>query len=318
MSKVLTDEIRAEIKEILGRVVAQTVPVQWKSSERMPGAGERRSFYRGQGDDFDGMVPYRPGDDPRKINWKAYAASGGTQVMTNVYRQITDIKAHILCDVSPSLNFGTARATKRRLAAELVASCIKSLDETKDRVGVTFYSTNNVERILKARGATSMLFPALAGVLMTQEKDGAGQGFARSLKRLPTSRSLVFIVSDFMNMTDSDWEALRSAARRHDIVCLYVQDLRERELPDVRWGWGPMGWLTGLLGCFYTLQDFTGAKRTIWVSKKTRAQYAMNFRKHESSVVSRFKEYRCRWLIVSTEEGDSAFPRIVKTLGGFR
>ncbi len=315
----ITAETRQAIRDILRHVVFQAIPVRWRSSERMPGAGDRTSFFRGSGDDYDGSTEYVPGDDPREIDWNAYAATGGQQVLTNLYREPRDIKSFILADVSATMNFGTARVTKRHLAAEMAASCAKSMDETRDRLGLVLFSGSKVEKHIPTRAATRMMLPTLAGILETQQSANAtGGGLTKALKVLPGSRSLVFIVSDFMNMNDDDWTALRNAARRHDIICFYVQDIRERELPEISWGKGPLGWLMNRLGCFYTLQDWSGNRKTIWVSKKTRAQYAANFRQHEASIVARFKNARCRWLVVSTEEGDSAFPKIIKTLSGHK
>jgi uncharacterized protein (DUF58 family) len=301
----ISAETRTEVQEILRKVVRRAIPVTWRSTERM-GAGERKSQYRGKGDDYDGVVEYTPGDDTRDIDWQAYAMSDGNDLLVHVFRQTSDIKAYVLVDVSPSMNFGTSRVTKRRLAAELATSCVASLDKTKDRVGVMAFSANGLERIIKPSIASlRSMFLTAATVVGTQQKEGTGSGLAKAIKRLPKSKSLVFIVSDFMNMTDEDWLALNRAAKFHDIIAMYVQDVRERELPDVRWGWGPIGWLTGVMGCFYTLQDWSGARRTIWVSKKTRALYAANFRAHEAGIKAKLKEARCRSVVVSTEEAHS-------------
>lgn len=314
----ISAETRAEVREIMRKVVRQAIPIRWRSPERM-GAGERRSQYRGKGDDYDGVIDYTPGDDTRDIDWQSYAMSDGQELLVHVYRQTSDIRAYMLVDVSPSMNFGTNRVTKRRLAAELAASCVASLDETKDRVGVMAFSAKGFERLIKPSIASlRTMFLAAATVVETQQGEGTGNGLAKAIKRLPTSRSLVFVISDFMNMTDADWDALQRTAKVHDVIAMFVQDVRERELPDVRWGWGPIGWLTGLMGCFYTLQDWSGERRTIWVSKKTRAQYAANFRAHEAGINARLKASRCRSVIVSTEEGDHAFPKLVKTFGRAR
>jgi uncharacterized protein (DUF58 family) len=312
----ITSETRNEVRDVMRRVVRRAIPVSWRSSERM-GTGERNNTYRGKGIDYDGSVQYMPGDDTRDIDWQTYAISEGEDVVIRVFRQTSDIKAFVLVDVSHSMNFGTARVTKRQLAAELATSVVASLDKTKDRVGVMAYSANGLERYFKPTIASlRAMFLSAATVLgTTQSGKGNGNGLAEATKRLPQSKSLLFFVSDFMNMTEDDWAALRRAARRHDVICIYVQDLRERELPDVTWGWGPIGWLTGALGCFYTLQDWDGGRRTIWVNRKTRAQYAANFRAHEASVIARIHEARCRSLVVSTEEGDSAYPKLVKTFG---
>jgi uncharacterized protein (DUF58 family) len=311
-------ETRAEVREIMREVVRQVIPVRWRSSERM-GSGERKSQYRGRGDDYDGTATYMPGDDTRDIDWLHYAMTDGDEIQIHVYRQTADIRAYVLVDVSPSMNFGTNRVTKRRLAAELATSCVASLDKTKDRVGFMAYSANGLERMFKPTIASlRAMFLAAATVVQTEQKEGSGSGLAKAIKRLPKTRSLIFVISDFMNTTDEDWAALQRAAKFHDIIAMYVQDKRERELPDVSWGRGPFRWLTGVLGCFYTLQDWSGARRTIWVNKKTRAQYAANFRAHEAGIKAKLKDARCRSVVISTEEGDHAFPKIVKMFGSTR
>lgn len=314
----ISQETRQQVREINGRIVKKAIPINWRSGQRM-GTGERKSVYRGKGDDYDGVVEYTPGDDVRDIDWQAFAMSDGNELLVRQFRQTTDIKACVLVDVSPSMNFGTARVTKRQLAAELAASVVASLDKTKDRVTAITYSANGVERSLRTTIAgTRMMYLTAVTALESQQGKGSGNGLAKACKRLPKSRSLVFVISDFMNTTDEDWAALKRAASFHDVVAMYVQDIRERELPDVSWGPGPVAWLTGTLGCFLTLQDWSGERRTIWVSRKTRAQYAANFRAHEANVLARLKAARCRSVVMSTEEGDSAYPKLVKTFGQAR
>jgi uncharacterized protein (DUF58 family) len=299
------------------RVVTEFIPIFWTSSERMPGAGERKSSYRGSGDDFDGTVEYSPGDDVRDIDWVALAASGGTDLQVNVYRQITDIKAFVLADVGMSMNFGTKRVNKRHLAAELGACCVASLEESHDRVGLVLYSGRKVERYIPSRSAAAMMYPTLTGILDTQPKgDGVGNGLAKALRALPPGRSLVFVVSDFLNVSIEDWLALKRAAKLHDVLCFVVEDIRERELPDLSSDGGFFGWLSSKLGWFYVLEDWTGARRHFWVNKTTRARYTADFKAHEAQVLKQLEDARCRALVVSTEEGADAYLKIAKALRG--
>jgi uncharacterized protein (DUF58 family) len=313
-------ETRQQINAILRRVVTQVIPVSWKSSQNMPGAGGRKSFYRGQGDDYDGTVEYVPGDDTREIDWSAFASSGGLDLLVNVYKQDTDLKAFVLVDVSPTIDFGTTRATKRELAAEIAASCVRSLDETRDRVGLVIYSADKVERYVPTRAAARMMFPTLTSILETHSPGGeTGDGLAKALKALPTTRALVFIVSDFNHVSQTSWNALKRAGGRHDILCFFIQDIRERELPDLDEGLkGPLAWLVRKLGFFYTLEDASGARKQINVSGGAAKKYADNFRKHEQSVQTRLKGSRCRYLAVSTEEGEQAYPKLLRALAGKR
>ncbi len=288
-----------EIRKVLRRVVACSVPVRWRSNQAMPGAGERASFYRGAGHEFDALDEYIPGDDPRDIDWNATAQTGGQVILKNVYVEQRDIKVFVLADISRSMDFGTVRATKRFLAAELAASVCKSAEETADRVGFMAFSEHRVEKHVTSRAAKRALLPALVNILEANGTTGEGSGLAKALANLPVSRSLVFVLSDFLHLTDEEKTALKRAALVHDIVCLVIQDKRERELPP---GFG-----------FYTFQDLeTGQRKTIFLSKKNRAAFAANFERHQKALTAFFKQVHVSWLVVSTEEGDAAVPKIMK------
>lgn len=323
MSKVNTEGLSEAINDVMRRVYSCEVKMDWRSQERRPGAGGRRSRYRGAGDDYDGSRPYVPGDDTRKLDWKAYAVTGGNELSIKTFKMTTEVTAFVLVDIAPSMEFGTKRTTKRHLAAELAASVVKSLDETQDRVGLMVYSDQRLEISQSPRGAKAVIYPAVAAALGAERSDdGPGSGLAQAIGRLPAGRSLVFIVSDFMNMTAHDCEALQRVAQQHDLLCLYVQDQRERELPQFEFGKGLFARLFGPLlsriGGFYDLADWTGAQRTIWVGPRTRKEYADNFKEHEARILQQFANAHCRWAVISTEEGDQARPKIVRAVGGAR
>src|SRR5262249_21932543 len=160
-----------------------------------------------------------------------------------VDRPETQIYSWVLVDVEDSMNFGSKRVTKRRLAAELAASCIMSLNKSKDRVGTALFSRSKVEDLVPAQVANYEAAFMAAMYTMVKRKTAAtptipgasdddDRGLAEALLgHVPQKRSLVFIISDFQRYTDTDWEALDIAAAMHDVVCLHVQDERERTLP---------------------------------------------------------------------------------------
>lgn len=311
------EELGRQINEVMRRVATCEIRIDWRSQERRPGAGGRKSRYRGAGDDYDGSRPYTPGDDTRKIDWKAFAVTGGNELSIKTFKMTTEITAYVVIDVSTSMDFGTARTTKRQLAAELAASVIGSLDETQDRAGVVVYSEGRMELCHTPRGAKAVIYPAVAAALGTQPStDGPGSGLAQALSRLPRHRSLVYVISDFMTNTAADWEALLRASNQHDVLCMFVQDQRERELPKFDYGKGPIGWLLNNIGGFCELQDGSEQRRTIWISNRTRKRYAENFKLHESGILAHFQAAHCRWVIASTEQGDKAGPRILRAVAG--
>ena len=98
---------------------------------------------------------------------------------------------------------------------------------------------------------------------------------------------------------------LRRLSSLHDVVCLMIQDLRERELPG---GFG-----------LYTFQDLrTGEKRSIWLTAKNRRLFAENFQKHQTALFEFFRECNCDWQVFSTEEGVAAHPKLMKLFAGHR
>lgn len=300
-------------REIMKWVVSQPIPLTWRSNTVMPSAGERRSRSRGSsGFDLATRNIYEPGDDPRDIDWFATAQTGGQHIYTVQYYDPRDTKFFVVVDAGATMDFGTVRTTKRYLAAELAGSIIKSAEETGDRVGAVVFSDNKIDQYLPPKAASQRLFTTIASIVDAGDKAGkapAGStmsGFSQALKSVAKhSRSLVFVLSDFMNMGTEEKKMLKRLAVLHDVVCIAIQDLRERELPG---GFG-----------LYTFQDLrTGEKRTIWLTRKNRELFQENFQKHQSELFEFFREAHCDWEIVSTEEGIAAHPKLLKLFAGHR
>ncbi len=292
------------VRDIARRVASVKIPVgKLKTHQRLP--GDRRSIHRGEGDDFDGHELYVAGDDPRTIDWNATAMTGGQQVLVALFKEEAHVRSTILCDVSHSMRFGSTGTTKRLLGAELAACAVRSLSITHDPVSLITFSKTGVERRVKSGASASMMMPVLLHILDSRqvERPDKNSGLAKGLAQLSRSPSIVFVISDFLNATEADWEALQRAGRRHKVFAFYVQDLRERELPK-----------TGLLPVLYTVQDAGGEARDIWVTKSKARDYAAKFQAHQAKIMARLKDCRANTLIVSTEEGENASTRVLNFL----
>jgi len=321
----MKNPIDREVREVLAHVVKHGIKIPWRSSVRSFGFGEHKSIHKGSGNDFDTFRAMERGDDPRRMNHKHFAKT--RERIVRVDRPETQIYSYVLVDVSDTMNFGTARVSKRQLAAELAGSCIMSLNKSKDRVGVIAFSRTKVEAIVTQQVAN--MEAAYMGILYTLLKRQSPpiEGRTRSgavealLGHVPPKRSLVFVISDFYGWTDTDWKALKAAGALHDVVCMHVQDKRERELPKRQYS--PFvskyfGWFLHRIPALYPLQDFRGGTRMIWNTPRNRALYAENFRRFEAETHGRFKTSHCRHIVVSTEEGTAAYPSLVKVFGGAR
>ena len=66
--------------------------------------GERSSVYKGHGLIFADRRDYTPGDDPKGIDWKAYARTG--DLLIKLFEAERNMTTHIIIDFSASMGFG--------------------------------------------------------------------------------------------------------------------------------------------------------------------------------------------------------------------
>lgn len=304
-----------EIDTILQRIAFCAIPIDWKSENPLPGVGERRSKFRGPGPDYVEFTRFENGDDPKHINFALTACEPDEDVIwKTVYQEEKEVKSIVLTKVGGSMDFGTVRTTKRHVAAEMTASIFFALDKTRDKAGLILFSKDQVLDDLQPKAAMTNLYPALESILEANPEPPtaikqSGDGLSKALSGLPIQKSLVFIISDFMDMSAKDWLELGNAAAYHDVVCIYVQDRRERELPKLP------GFL-GTIGCIYSLEDSAGNRHIIWNNARARKRYAANFQAHETKIISALEERLCQSVVVSTEEGDAAIPKILDLFSG--
>lgn len=303
------------IESILDRIDSTAIKVNWKSEGSLSMLGERKSAVRGHGTEFFELDFYQPGDDIRNIDWAATAKTGRKKPLKIIFQEERQIAAHVLVNIDRSMDFGTMRCSKRELAAEMAAAIFYSVNETQDRAGAIAYSRQGVADEVVPASMGRSLYPSLTCILESEPiadaELNAGapakskDGLARALSILPLHRSMVFVVSDFIHMTETDWNQLEDAALLHDVICIYVQDLRERELPGV-----------GLFGCVYELQDYDGGTTLMWNNFFSRRAHARAFREQETRIKSELTRRNCEVVVVSTEESDDAvMTRILDLFG---
>ncbi|MCR9243977.1 MAG: DUF58 domain-containing protein [bacterium] len=113
-----------EFRRLLRELLARAPRAHGERVERLP----RRRAALGQSGTFAGHRPYVRGDDPRRIDWAAYARSGELFVMQleEEERRV----ATILLDLSPRLVVGTPsrRVAALRLAAVIGGLALRHLD----------------------------------------------------------------------------------------------------------------------------------------------------------------------------------------------
>lgn len=209
--------------------------LDWQVIRRLDGLlqGDYRSLFYGYGVDFADLREYQPEDDIRYIDWNVTARMDTPYVRQ--YVEDREITAWFLLDLSPSMDFGGAGASKRQALVNLVATLARLLTRHGNRVGAVFYG-GKIDKTIPARGGRTQVLHLLHDLLKQPLLPRAPftdltqliEGGLRALKR----RSLVFVVSDFI--TTPGWEkALNLLSRKHEVIAVRVWDPREIDIPDV-------------------------------------------------------------------------------------
>jgi uncharacterized protein (DUF58 family) len=194
-------------------------------------AGEYHSAFKGRGMAFSEVREYQYGDDIRDIDWNVTARFGKPYV--KVFEEERELTVILMVDVSGSLDFGTAKQTKRQLVTEIAATLAFSAIQNNDKIGVIFF-TDRVEKFIPPKKGRKHILYIIRELLnfepVSSRTDiGAAVEFmTNAIKR----RCTVFVLSDFFNKGDFSSQ-LTVANRRHDVVALQIYDQRLTELPKI-------------------------------------------------------------------------------------
>ena len=218
------------IESILQQV--RRIPLPIRRAAQHIRLGAHRSRQRGSGFDFDQIKAYQHGDAVRKVNWAATARRGGDTPLINTYLDEQDSTVMLLVDLSASMAFGSARLTKKSLAAEVCASLTYSALMAHDRVGFLGFAADTLW-YLPPRQSWSYL-RAIPEYILTCNAEGASVAYldmVHSLDKWLNQACLIFLLSDFLTDDDQDLrDALIRLRRRHDVMSLRIADPLEMSL----------------------------------------------------------------------------------------
>ena len=195
-------------------------------------AGQSESVFKGRGIEFAEVRPYVAGDEVRDIDWNVTARLGAPYVKRFVEER--ELTVMLLVDASGSLEFGSQSRSKHELAAELASLLAFAGLKNSARIGLILFSDRLELFVPPRRGRSQVL--RLVRELITHPLEGTGTDWAAGLEfanRVLRRHALLFVLSDFLAPVDS--RLFRITRRRHELVCLWLEDPRELELPAVGW-----------------------------------------------------------------------------------
>jgi uncharacterized protein (DUF58 family) len=216
-----------ETAELIKKV--RKIEIRTKGLVNQIFSGEYHSVFKGRGMAFSEVREYQFGDDIRTIDWNVSARFNHPFV--KVFEEERELTVMLVVDVSGSGEFGTVQQMKKEVAAELCAVLAFSALQNNDKVGVIFFS-DIVEKFIPPKKGRSHILRIVREVLdfePVHRSTNISEGL-RYLTSAIKKRSIAFLLSDFLDEGYED--ALKIAAKKHDLIGVRLHDPREGDLPS--------------------------------------------------------------------------------------
>ncbi|MEJ8801892.1 DUF58 domain-containing protein [Pontibacter sp. H249] len=248
--------------------------------------GDFHSVFKGTGLEFDDVRSYQYGDDVRTIDWNVSAKGHGTFVKT--YREEKEQSVFLMLDVSASQSIGTGKQQKIDVGKEICGVLALSAAQQQSQIGIICISDQKEKYIKPAKGIQQAytIIKALNELVPKSGKTNLAAGMKLTLDIIKR-RSIILLISDFI---DVDYEKeLAMLAKRHDLIVMHLQDLREQKVP-------PMGIVP-------VLDKETG--KTIWLNtsgEEFQKRYIAQYTENQDKVVRICQKYQANYLAIQTNE----------------
>ena len=185
-------------------------------------SGEYRSAFRGYGLSFDSVREYIPGDDVRRIDWNVSARMN--HLFIKEYIEERELSVVFMVDLSGSTDFGISRK-KKEVILEFLTMMLYLANMNNDRVSVILFS-DKIEKFMRPGKGRKYVLKVLDEVIKCRPQSRGTDIAAAAdfMQRVMKKRSVVFVISDFIDMKNDYMTRLRVMSRKHDVVPVQVYD----------------------------------------------------------------------------------------------
>lgn len=185
-------------------------------------SGEYRSAFRGYGLSFDAVREYIPGDEVRRIDWNVSARMN--HLFIKEYIEERELSVVFMVDLSGSTDFGVSRK-KKEVILEFLAMMLYLANMNNDRVSVILFS-DKVEKFLRPGKGRKYVLKVLDEVIKCRPVSRGTDISAAAdfMQRVIKKRSVVFVISDFIDTGVDYLQRMRLMSRKHDVIPVQVYD----------------------------------------------------------------------------------------------
>lgn len=201
-------------------------------------AGTHTSAVRGRGIDFSEVREYQPGDDIRSMDWRVTARTGDPHI--KLFREERERPVLVVCDLRTGMHFGTRRALKSVLAADISALIAWAAMANGDRIGGVIFN-DQYEVDLRPKTGRKQVLNLLHNMADVErgdiEKSSATnslqrmQQICRHIRQVARPGSAIYFISDWAGFDAECERQLFSVTRHCDLIAVQLYDPIEAELP---------------------------------------------------------------------------------------
>ena len=189
-------------------------------------SGRHASPHRGASVEFAEYRKYVPGDDLRRLDWRAYGRSDRFYVKE--FEADTNLRLCLVVDTSGSMDFGSVGMSKLEYARRIAATLGYLAVQQGDAVGLTCIADGIVTSIPPRRNAAhlTIIFDSLEATKPSGETKL--ESILHELAETIRQRALIVILSDLFiepSLLRGCFEHLRF--RRHDVAAFHLLDPEE-------------------------------------------------------------------------------------------
>lgn len=186
-------------------------------------SGRHASPHRGSSVEFAEYRKYVPGDDLRRLDWRAYGRSDRFYVKE--FEADTNLRCCLVVDTSGSMGFGSKGITKIEYARKIAGTLSYLASQQGDAVGLACVANGLVKNLPPKRNAAHL---RLVFDMLEQSQPKGETQLAAVLHEIAETirqRALVIVLSDLFiepELLSSSFQHLRF--RRHDVAVFHLLD----------------------------------------------------------------------------------------------
>lgn len=194
--------------------------------------GLHRSPFHGYSAEFSQYRHYRPGDDLKYVDWKAFGRTD--RLYSRQFRETTNMSALFVIDVSRSMDFpaeGQPKFTLARAAAAVLATLVIDQGDAAGLLAVSGEGPGATQYV-PLRSGRHHLHLCLAE--LARMRCSGHVGVAIALQRAAAvlrRRGMVVVISDLYEEEAALTEVRRLTRMGHDVIVIHVMSRDELTLP---------------------------------------------------------------------------------------